>query len=151
MNADIVIRRAQIEDIDAMANLIAVLFSVEEDFFVDITKQRQALQMFHEYPDGRCLLVAEQEHRIIGMCSAQLLVSSAEGGWKVLVEDVVVAENCRGLGVAKRMLCSLTGWAEDHGAKRMDLLADKDNTNALQFYDKAQWRRTKLIALQKKI
>ena len=151
MITDVVIRPAGPADIEAMVKLISLLFSVEEDFSIDLEKQQQGLEMFFAYPSGRCLLVAEFQGNVIGMCSAQLLVSTAEGGWKALVEDVVVAEHFRGLGIGKRMLSALEEWARGQSAKRMDLLADRCNTNALEFYDRLEWKKTNLIALQKRI
>ena len=40
--------------------------------------------------DKSCVLVAEYNKKVVGMCTGQLLVSTAEGGFKVIVEDVVV-------------------------------------------------------------
>jgi GNAT superfamily N-acetyltransferase len=149
MNSDVVIRPAQQEDINAMVKLVSLLFTIEEDFSVEMEKQRCGLSMFLKYPTGRCLIVAEQQQQVIGMCSAQILISTAEGGWKALVEDVVVEEGFRGLGIGKKMLDALEDWAERQGVRRMDLLADCNNAKGLQFYDHMQWRRTKLVALQK--
>ena len=151
MATDVVIRLARPEDIETMVKLVSLIFSVEEDFSIDVEKQQRGLEMFFAYPSGRCLLVAEFQGNVIGMCSAQLLVSTAEGGWKGLVEDVVVAERFRGLGIGKRMLSALEEWAREQSAKRMDLLADRCNTNALEFYDRLEWKKTNLIALQKKV
>jgi ribosomal protein S18 acetylase RimI-like enzyme len=150
MNTDVVIRPAKSEDIVAMAELISLIFSLEKDFSVDAVKQRHGLEMFFKYPDGRYLLVAEQQQRVIGMCSAQLLVSTAEGGWKALIEDVVVAKGFHGRGIGRKLLASLAEWAERQGARRMDLLADSSNGNGLNFYDHLQWKKTNLIALQKR-
>ena len=149
MATDLVIRPARIEDINAMAGLLSLLFAVEEDFSADIDKQRAGLEMFFKHPDGRQVIVAEHQQQVIGMCSAQLLISTAAGGWKALVEDVVVAEQFRGQGIGKKLLDELAGWAERQGARRMDLLADRNNSAALDFYDRLQWCRTNLIALQK--
>jgi GNAT superfamily N-acetyltransferase len=146
---DLVIRPARMEDIDAMAGLLSVLFAVEEDFSADIDKQRAGLEMFFKHPDGRQVIVAEHQQQVVGMCSAQLLISTAAGGWKAIVEDVVVAEPFRGRGIGKKLLDALAEWAERLGARRMDLLADRNNSAALDFYERLRWRSTNLIALQK--
>ena len=95
-------------------------------------------------------VVAEKQQQVVGMCSAQLLISTAEGGWKAIIEDVVVAKQLRGQGIGKRMLDELADWAGLQGASRKDLLADRDNIDGLKFYDRLNWRRTNLIALQLK-
>ena len=79
MATDVVIRLARPEDIETMVKLVSLIFSVEEDFSIDVEKQQRGLEMFFAYPSGRCLLVAEFQGNVIGMCSAQLLVSTAEG------------------------------------------------------------------------
>ena len=150
MKTDVTIRPARQDDIAAMAELLSMLFAVEEDFAVDTDKQRAGLEMFSQYPDGRYLVVAEKQQQVVGMCSAQLLISTAEGGWKAIIEDVVVAKQLRGQGIGKRMLDELADWAGLQGASRKDLLADRDNIDGLKFYDRLNWRRTNLIALQKR-
>lgn len=150
MHTEVTIRPARAGDIDRMTELILSLFSVEEDFTGDAAKQCRGLEMFLANPAGRCLIVAEHQHQVVGMCSAQLLVSTAEGGWKALVEDVVVAETLRGKGIGRKMLDALTDWAVGQGARRMDLLADRNNTGGLNFYERLQWHRTNLIAFQKR-
>lgn len=149
MTMDVVIRPAQHKDIDAMVELISLLFTVEEDFSADMDKQRYGLEMFFKYPAGRSLIVAEQQQKVIGMCSTQLLISTAAGGWKALIEDVVVDERFRGQGIGKKLLDALAEWAERQGVRRMDLLADCNNAAGLTFYDQLQWQRTNLVALQK--
>lgn len=149
MTIDLIIRPARFEDIDALVELISVLFAVEEDFAADRDKQRAGLELFFNHPEGRQLIVAEHQQQVIGMCSAQLLISTAAGGWKALIEDVVVEEKFRGQGIGKRLLAALAEWAEQQGVKRMDLLADYNNSAGLNFYDQLQWRRTSLVALQK--
>ncbi len=148
MTTDITIRPARQDDIAAMAELLSMLFAVEEDFSVDTEKQRAGLAMFFRHPDERCLLVAEHQRQVVGMCSAQLLVSTAEGGWKAILEDVVVAKQLRGQGIGKKLLDALADWAGRRGATRLDLLADRDNIGGLKFYERLNWRRTNLIALQ---
>lgn len=150
MVTDIILRKARPEDINSMVGLISLLFSVEKDFLIDEAKQRRGLELFLEHPEGRYLLVAEYQQKVIGMCSAQLLVSTAEGGWKAMVEDVVVAKEYRGLRIGRKMISALEEWAVSQDVKRLDLLADCNNSSGLKFYDKMQWNRTNLIALQKK-
>ncbi|WP_425058256.1 N-acetyltransferase family protein [Sporomusa carbonis] len=145
------VRKARPEDVDSMIKLLRLLFSIEEDFCVDETKQRRGLEMLLPEDTNRCLLVAEHNQQVIGMCSAQLVISTAEGGWKALVEDVVIAENYRGCGLGRQLLTELEKWAASQGAKRLDLFADRHNAGGLLFYDKMKWQHTNLIVLQKKL
>jgi hypothetical protein len=74
------IRRAAVSDINAMVNLLRLLFSIEEDFTFDESRHCLGLAMMLKNEDERCIMVAEINAVVVGMCSAQLLVSTAEGG-----------------------------------------------------------------------
>ena len=81
------------------------------------------------------------------MATAQLVVSTAEGGPSALVEDVVVAGAERRHGVGRRLLAALESWASKRGATRLQLLADRENLPALRFYEQLGWRPTQLGCL----
>nr|WP_083842269.1 GNAT family N-acetyltransferase [Desulfosporosinus youngiae] len=133
-----------------MILLLRVLFSIEKDFKADEDKQQRGLELMLEDCSNRCLMVAELEQRIIGMCTAQILVSTAEGGIAALIEDLVVEEAYRGQGIGKELVLAVESWAIVRGAKRLQLLADRNNTRGLGFYKKMGWKFTQLICLQKK-
>ncbi len=144
------IREAVRSDIDALVQLLKILFSMEEDFSFDETLQRRGLEMFLTHQKDRCIMVAESEGNVIGMCSVQLLVSTAEGGLSGWVEDMVVSPSYHGKGVGQKLLVSIEKWAAERGATRLQLLADRNNQPALRFYDKMNWAGTQLICLHKK-
>jgi GNAT superfamily N-acetyltransferase len=60
--------------------------------------------------------------------------------------DVVVAEGFRGRGVASGLLAALLDWARERGATRAQLLADRGNAPALEFYRTLGWQPTQLGA-----
>ncbi|MBC2581827.1 GNAT family N-acetyltransferase [Clostridium sp. DJ247] len=150
MKASFTIRKAQHNDIEMLVELLKVLFSIEEDFVFDEEKQRRGLRMMLQDQDNRCIFVAEFEQHIVGMTSGQILVSTAEGGISVLVEDVVIDENYRKQGIGRELLSAMESWAVEKGAKRLQLLADINNSSALVFYKKLNWSNTRLTCLQKK-
>ena len=98
----------------------------------------------------RCVQVAETEGRVVGMVTAQMLVSTAEGGLVALVEDMVVDRHCRGRGIGRLLMERIEKWARDRGASRLQLLADRTNFQALDFYDRIGWRPTGMICLRRK-
>ena len=150
MTFPIVIRKADSADINQMIGLLEELFSMEEDFIFKEAAQRHGLSMMLSDNQNRCVMVAASGKQVMGMCSAQLLVSTAEGGMAALIEDMVVAESYQGKGIGKNLLLSIEKWAIKKGAKRMQLLADGNNVNALNFYKKQKWSTTQLICLRKK-
>jgi GNAT superfamily N-acetyltransferase len=143
------IRDARPDDLDALVALLKVLFSIEDDFEVNETRQHRGLAMML---DGcgkhRCVKVAEADGRVVGMCSAQMLISTAMGGWGAMVEDMVVAAPHRGEGIGRQLMDAIVRWARARGLTRLQLLADRTNFSALDFYDRMGWYPTQLICLR---
>lgn len=145
-----IIRRANHSDISSMIRLLRILFSIETDFTFDELTQQSGLEMMLGDCTNRCIMVAELNQQIVGMCTAQILVSTAEGGIVALIEDLVVEDAYRGQGIGKELLLSIEGWAIARGVRRLQLLADRNNTLALDYYKKMNWKFTQLIYLHKK-
>lgn len=143
-------RRGEKNDIEALIGLLEELTALEEDFDFDAGKHRDGLELLLEAPANKvCVIVAEYSGIVVGMCTGQVVLSTAMGGMSVWVEDVVVSSKHRGRGVGKKMLVELERWARDEaGAKRMQLWADMDNTAAIDFYNKNGWATANGIVLK---
>ena len=142
------LRKARLDDVEQLVMLLRLLFTLEQDFNFDAGKQRQGLVMLLHSDQG-CILVAEAGGKVIGMCTGQVVISTAEGGPAVWVEDMVVDAAHRGRGVGRSLLQAMIAWAGEQGATRLQLLADKHNPQALAFYRHIGWQSTALICLRK--
>jgi ribosomal protein S18 acetylase RimI-like enzyme len=78
------------------------------------------------------------------MVTMQRLISSAEGDYIGQIEDLVVDEEYRKMGVASRLLNKIRVIAQEHKYKRIQLAADMDNSNALAFYNRRGFNKTNL-------
>jgi ribosomal protein S18 acetylase RimI-like enzyme len=141
------IRAAKPADIDSLVSLLAALFLIEQDFVFDEPRQRRGLAMMLDNERG-CVLVAESDGQVIGMCSGQSVISTAEGGLSLLVEDVVIDKQFRGRGVGRLLMEEMSGWAMVNNVSRLQLLADRNNDPALDFYRRLGWQTTELICLR---
>jgi GNAT superfamily N-acetyltransferase len=142
------IRPANRHDLDGLVLLLQQLFSIEKDFDFAADKQRKGLELLLDSTSA-VIMVATENHSVIGMATAQLVISTAEGGPSLLVEDVVVQPSRQHQGIGARLLRALGGWGAERGAERMQLLADLTNSSALDFYRHLGWRQTRLICLRK--
>jgi GNAT superfamily N-acetyltransferase len=146
------IRNAEVCDIDAMIGLLETLFAIETDFSFDSGRQRRGLsRMIGGCMKHKTIKVAETQGRVVGMASAQTVISTAEGGLAALVEDVVVDADFRGRGIGRRLVESLHGWAENLGVTRFQALVDTENRPALAFYRKNGWQPTRLACMRRLI
>lgn len=143
MKTGIVIERAKEEDLKEMAALLSVLFAIETDFEIDFDKQLAGIKRLYGH-EGSDLLVARHDNAVVGMVTMQRLISSAEGGFIGQIEDLVVKEDYRKMGVGSRLINKIRAIAQEYGYKRIQLAADVNNANALQFYNRRGFRRTHL-------
>ena len=146
--SDIIIRKAVQADMACLVELLAELFSIEEDFMINTELQKTGLDKLLN-SRGSYVFVADIKGMIAGMCTLQILISTAEGGYVGLVEDIVVKNGYRHTGIGNKLLEYLEKNAADLGLLRLQLLADKNNIPALQFYDKLKWKKTGLICFRK--
>jgi len=147
---DFIIREAKKTDINAMLDLLSVLFSIEEDFDFDLQKQKKGLELLLENPKQAKVFVCEHQQEIIGMVSLQINISTAEGGFSALLEDFIIKEKYRNQGLGKLFLKSIDQWCCKNKISRIQLLADRNNRKAINFYLSNGWDLTQLIALRKK-
>jgi len=133
-----------------MVMLLKALFSIEADFEINPDKQSRGLKLLLNN-DSACVLVAESndDKKILGMCSLQTFISTAEGGPVGLLEDLIVDTEFRYQGIATKLLTEIFLWANRQGLSRIQLLADKNNIAALAFYEQQHWQSTQLICLKK--
>jgi GNAT superfamily N-acetyltransferase len=137
------------DDMEAMADLLAELFTLENDFKPKREKQLAGLRLILDNPGIGKLFVLRVDGHVVGMASALLTVSTAEGRRVVLLEDVIVAAQYRGHGFGRRLVEHIVAWAANNGLPRITLLADKDNTPALAFYERLGFAHSAMRVLRK--
>lgn len=127
------IRFATKDDMQAVHNLITELaiFEKEPDA-VEITVADLERDGFSEHPQFQ-VFVAEQTEGIIGMA----LFYERYSTWKgkaIHLEDLIVTESKRNLGVGKALYSQLMQYAHEHGYNRVAWEVLDWNQNAIDFY-----------------
>jgi GNAT superfamily N-acetyltransferase len=127
--------------------LLASLFSIEKDFTPDPARQIAGLKLM--LPREDILLwvaeeILEDETKVVGFCSVQTLISTAEGSVVGLIEDVVVPDEWRRAGIGRQLLEGAEAWARRRGCSRLQLLADEGNEPAQAFYTSQGWLQTRM-------
>jgi len=134
-----------------MVGILGSLFSIEQDFAVDPTRQERGLRSLLEDPLRALVLVARPPlgGEPVGMVTLQGLLSTAEGGPVGMVEDLVIHPDWRGQGIGAALLAELQHQARLRGFTRLQLLADQENGPALGFYRHQGWARTRMVCLRR--
>ncbi len=155
MTAACAIREARHQDLDALVELLGLLFALEADFAVDAARQQDGLRQMLAGAKNRLVLVAvtpgDNAGVVAGMATAQVVISTAQGGPALLVEDVVVRPGSRGQGIGRALLTRIEAWGTGLGATRLQLLADRDNAGAHAFYRACGFSPTNLVCLRRSL
>lgn len=138
-------------DIDAMADLLHELFTLESDFRPQREKQLAALRRILDHPDRGRLFVLRDAGSVVGMANALVSISTAEGGPVLILEDVIVAAGHRGRGLGRRMVEHVLAWAAAEGMSRVTLLADRDNASALRFYRMLGFEESAMVVRRRRL
>lgn len=139
------VQPATSSDIPDLVNLLDALFNIEQDFSADHCKQTAGLRMLIESPERGTIQVAHTASgEIVGMVSAQLVISTAEGAPSAWLEDMVVDQRFRAQGIGRLLLKSALDWAKEKGATRAQLLVDIDNLPAVGYYNHLGWSTSRM-------
>jgi len=130
----VIIRKALHGDVDTLLSMLSGLFSIEDDFVIDPRKQRAGLELIISGKTGGVIFMAESDSVPVGMVNLQRIVSTAAGGYSVLLEDLYVVPGMRDMGIGTMLVNEAVKWGEKEKALRVQLGADSRNLRALSFY-----------------
>jgi len=142
------IEQATLEDLPQLVDLLYDLFSHEGDFVPDRAKQERGLRLILEQPNRGRIFVYRWNSMILGMVNLLFTISTAEGGFVVLLEDVIVHHEYRGRGVGGQLLKHAIQYAKQKEFLRMTLLTDRLNEEGQAFFDKLGFFKSKMIPLR---
>ena len=137
MDEDIRIEPATTEDLPQLAELLEDLFSHESDFRPDQVKQLRGLRLILEQPNrGRIFVLRGPDgERILGMVNLLITISTAEGGFVLILEDLIVRAEHRSRGFGAQLLDYAIDFARQKDFLRITLLTDRMDDPAKRFFD----------------
>jgi ribosomal protein S18 acetylase RimI-like enzyme len=146
---DIHIRRAAISDVPSMCEMLSKLFSIETDFKSDRETQEAGLKLL--LSDRRSIALIANTNSVIGMVTGQIVISTAAGGYSILIEDLFVMPEFRRQGLASRLITHLEYHARSASAVRAQLVTDSTNAPAIAFYRKLGFDTGRMAGMYKTI
>lgn len=94
-------------------------------------------EQLHDSNCDSAFFVAEMQEEVVGFvfCAAEedLLDEPAE---QIYVQDIMVTENYRGLGIGKSLMKAVFVFAEERNISRINLMVLANNEKAVSFYNK---------------
>ncbi|MFT4175058.1 MAG: GNAT family N-acetyltransferase [Luteolibacter sp.] len=140
---------ATIEDLPALTELVMELFSGSGDFTPDRALQERGLQLVLEQPSRGRIFVVRNRDRIFGMVNLLFTISTARGGFVILMEDVVIHPQHRGQGYGTMLLNHVVDFARQKQFKRITLLTDRISAASQSFFQKNGFDYSNMIPMRK--
>ncbi len=146
--SDVVIQPAISEDLDELSSLLGELFSEESDFRPDKDKQLRGLRLIFEQPNRGRVFVLRRDRTIVGMMNLLFTISTAEGGFVLLLEDLVVHKEHRGHGYGSMLLDYALEFARQKNFRRITLLTDRPELRSQSFFRKHGFYESPMLPMR---
>jgi GNAT superfamily N-acetyltransferase len=143
------IEPATIEDLSALTELVMDLMSRSGDFTPDRPAQERGLRLILEQPNRGRIFVVRNKDKIFGMVNLLFTISTARGGFVILMEDVVIHPDHRGQGYGRMLLDYVVDFARQKNFKRITLLTDKMSAETQEFFKKQGFEYSNMIPMRR--
>ncbi len=143
------VEMATLDDLPALTELVMDLFSMSAgDFIPDRALQERGLRLILEQPNRGRIAVIRNEDKIFGMVNMLFTISTARGGFVILMEDVVIHPHHRGQGYGTMLVNHVIEFAKQKKFLRITLLTDKISAESQQFFQKQGFNYSNMIPMR---
>jgi GNAT superfamily N-acetyltransferase len=144
----VVIEPATDADLDELSEMLSDLFAQESDFRPDREKQLRGLRLIFEQPSRGRVFVLRRNGAIVGMINLLFTISTAEGGFVILLEDLVIHKKYQGKGYGSKLLQHAIDFAKQKNFLRITLLTDRPENVAQEFFRHHSFVESSMIPMR---
>jgi len=146
------VEMATLDDLPALTELVMDLFAMSSgDFKPDREVQERGLRFILEQPSRGRIAVIRNNDQIFGMVNMLFTISTARGGFVILMEDLVIHPHHRGQGFGTRLLDHVIEFAKQKKFLRITLLTDKISAESQEFFKKQGFEYSNMIPMRRLI
>jgi GNAT superfamily N-acetyltransferase len=145
---NVVIEPATEADLDELSAMLVELFAQESDFRPDKHKQIRGLRLIFEQPSRGRVFVLRRNGAIVGMINLLFTISTAEGGFVMLLEDLVVHKEYQAKGYGSKLLNHAIDFAKKKNFLRITLLTDRPENVAQEFFRRHGFVESSMIPMR---
>ena len=136
------------EDLPQLTDLLVALFEKEADFEPNRALQMRGLRLVLENPARGRIFVLREHGLIIGMINLLFTISTAEGGFVMLLEDLVIDPAHRGHGYGTVLMQHAVEYANAKDFKRITLLTDREELESHKFFKQHGFVESNMIPMR---
>src|SRR3954463_9252517 len=148
VSAKVIIEPATEADLDELSELVGELFAQESDFRPNKDKQLRGLRLIFEQPNRGRVFVLRRDGAIVGMINLLFTISTAEGGFVVVLEDLVIHKQFQGHGYGSKLLQHAIDFARQKNFSRITLLTDRPENHAQEFFRRHGFHESAMIPMR---
>jgi len=145
---NVVIEPATEADLDELSQMLGELFSQESDFRPDKERQIRGLRLIFEQPSRGRVFVLRRNGAIVGMINLLFTISTAEGGFVILLEDLVIHKEYQAKGYGSKLLDYAIDFAKKKNFLRITLLTDRPENVAQEFFRRLGFLESTMIPMR---
>ena len=136
------IRKADLNDLDTICDLNNKLFKLEkENYDPTLVKNwplsNEGREYFTDLINNHYVIVALQDDNIVGYLAGSI---QEKGSYELVqygeVNNMLVSDSCRGMGIGKQLIDSFKEYCKKHDIHNIKVVASYKNENAIHFYHK---------------
>jgi GNAT superfamily N-acetyltransferase len=142
------IEPATLEDLPELTDLVMALFEVEEDFIPDRARQEKGLRLVLEQPNRGRIFVIRTDYQIIGLVNLLFTISTAMGGFVILLEDAFIHPDHRGQGFGTQLIDYVIKFAKRKDFLRVTLLTDQISAESQRFFQNCGFQHSHMIPMR---
>src|SRR5437660_11918513 len=131
--------------------MLGELFAQESDFRPDKEKQLRGLRLIFEQPSRGRVFVLRRDGVIVGMINLLFTMSTAEGGFVILLEDLVIHKQYQGHGYGSKLLNHAIEFARQKNFFRITLLTDRPEHEAEEYFRRHGVHESWLLTMRRVI
>jgi GNAT superfamily N-acetyltransferase len=148
MGETVAIEPATEADLDELSEMLGELFAQESDFRPDKDRQLRGLRLIFEQPSRGRVFVLRRDGAIVGMINLLFTISTAEGGFVILLEDLVIHKQFQGNGYGSKLLQHAIDFARQKNFLRITLLTDRPENMAQEFFRRHGFHESSMIPMR---
>lgn len=134
------IKKAQFSDLESLAEVYPQLSGKDSD----MSKLKSTFEKLDQDDKYSLLVALDETNRVIGSAMGILcydLVGSCDPF--MLIENVIVLDNCRGKGVGEKLMEALEEIAKENHCSYIILVSGAQRTGAHAFYNRVGYKEEK--------